>query len=418
MTEFDFISEYKRLVREITDTPDDFIEASALFLISTFAGRKFAIYTTPEIQIYRDEHGGKLLNVWFIFLGKTRVSRKSTIIDKVEQYIEEIAPEIALPKDFTPESLISELAERTINGVTHVAWVHDEVSQFFEALKKKDYMASTDALLSRIYDGRDYFRSTVSRGREVVKRPYLTVLVASTDVLPTYFSELHIRQGFLNRFLYIVPERGKLQPLKFNTSDTVREEFRELGDNWLKELYHMTDSIVVDLSGEAKKQYYEFESWIDQKILNEDLGIREGFYGNLPNSLLKLAALYRISRMSPAELQNPKYLLPVEEEDVTRALTFLKKAEKWFNNVIRLMKTSTQRKNVIVDEGDLEYIVSIIEKHGGEMKLQDLVAESQLINQKVQVLLDTLATAGRIKWVRIKSGGRGRPAIGVRLVKK
>lgn len=415
--EWDFITEYKSLMNEITDAPDAYLEASALFLISTFAGRKFIFNTAPEVKIYGDEIGGRLLNLWFILIGKTRVARKSTTISKVEEYVEEIAPEILLPKDFTPEALITELSERTLNGVTHAAWIHDEVSQFFEALKKKDYMASTDALLSRIYDGRDYHRSTITRGREVIRKPYLTVFIASTDVLPTYFSELYIRQGFLNRFLYIVADRGKLRPLEFIDKEDVRHELQKLGDEWLKELFLATNVYIFDLDDEAKKFYHEFEHWVDNKILNENLGIKEGFYGNLPNALLKLAGVYHISTMEAHEFKNPIPFIKVNKHDFERAALFLAECEKWFDQVITLMKISPQRRQVVVEEGELEYIKTIIRAHGGEIRLNDLVKEAKMSLDRVNRLIDTLVAAKEVEWVKIRpKGGRGRPSMGVRLI--
>ena len=413
---WDFITEFKVLMREITDAPEDYLEAAALFLISTFAGRKFVFNTSPEMKIFGDEVGGKLLNLWFILMGKTRVARKSTTISKVEEYIEEIAPELMLSKDFTPEALISELSERTVNGVTHAAWIHDEVSQFFEALKKKDYMASTDALLSRIYDGRDYYRSTITRGREIIKKPYLTVFIASTDVLPTYFSELYIRQGFLNRFLYVVADRGDLRPLEFVDKEDVRLELQKLGNEWLKELFLATNVYIFELDDEAKQFYHEFEHWVDTKILTEDLGIKEGFYGNLPNSLLKLAGVYHISTMEPDDFKNPIPFIKVHRDDFERAARFLAKCEKWFDKVVTLMKISPQRRQVVVDEGHIEYIKTIIRQNGGEIKVSDLVRLSKMSVERVNKLIETLLAANEIEMVKIKpTSGRGRPAWGVRL---
>ena len=413
--DFDFIEKYISLLKEITDAPEEFFEASALYLVSTFVGRNFVFLSLPELRIFSDEISGKLLNLWFILIGKSRVARKSTVISKAEEYVEYIAPDIILPKDFTPESLVNILASKTVGDVTHATWIHDEVSAFFLALRKKDYMVSTDTILSRIYDGRTYYRSTISRGKEVIKNPYLTTLLASTDFLPTTFSEDYLRQGFLNRFIYVVAKRRQWRELKTGVDHDLINEMRQLAE-WLRFLYEYPAVMPMQFDNNAKMVYDDFEKEIENTIESEDLDIKEGFYGNLPNTVIKLSCIYRISRMDLFELQNyTRPILIVEEEDVLKAINYVEKVKRWFDDVITLMKTKTRRKEVVTDESDIEYLKMILRQHGGEMKKSDLLRATKWNYQKFVEVLSTLISREEVIIYEGKSTGGRRPQI-VKLV--
>jgi len=136
----------------------------------------------------------------------------------------------SLTEAFTPEAFIeqmSKMSEHSPSGETETVccWVSDEISWFFQLLKKRDsYMTSADAFLSKIYDGATYSRGTIGRGKETIWNPYLTCLLASTDYLPTLFDELQIRLGFMNRFIFIKGESKQRKPLR---TEPLEEDERE-----------------------------------------------------------------------------------------------------------------------------------------------------------------------------------------------
>ncbi len=205
----------------ITGTSKLFRESVALWLISTMACFKWRVSDVGYQTIFLS------LNIWFMLIGKSRISHKSTIIKPAKRLVDEITEKrkIELKKkdteywvnarledDFTPEALVSALNERCWERKTkfsdwgkrtHAAWIHTEFSKFFAKLEKADYMSSTSELLSVLYDGETYTMRTQVRGREEVINPYLTILGASTEVLPKMFTEFMLRQGFLNRFMNV-----------------------------------------------------------------------------------------------------------------------------------------------------------------------------------------------------------------------
>lgn len=351
----DFVSRYVKLLSAITDAPEEFQEAAALFLISTAVGRRWIFKSLPDTAIFGDNAGttGKLLNLWFIIIGKSRITRKSSgVISHVEEISKKVFGEKRIISEaFTPESLIKELSEKsepfgTQKLETTCYWISDEIAWFFQHLKKRNsYMKAADAFLSKIYDGNTYRRTTIGRGKEIIWNPYLTCLLASTDYLPTLFDELQIRLGFMNRFIYVVAERKKRKPLR--TEPLTEEEKKETHDveDFLKALTQRTSVTMMEMTSEAKQVYDSFEEEIEKRIETEDLGIKERYCGQLPNLAIRLSCLYRFSRMRPEEIRkysNP--VLTVEKQDVEKAIDYATKTWAWFEKVIEIMQTKPARK--------------------------------------------------------------------------
>jgi len=289
----------------------------------------------------------------------------------MEEIIDAVDPNIKLPVDFTPERLVSIMSEKYSRerDETRAIWINDEVSGFFEDLKKKRYMSSADVLLCHLYDGRGHIRSTLARGDEIIKKPYLTVFVASTEILPKFFDEIMIRQGFLNRFLYLYGEYEEWKPLRRTLSQDEVEEAKSL-EEWLKAL-NQSSVIMLDFNAEAWKFYQEFERKIDEKIRSENLGLKEGYFGNYPDFLLKLACIHRISRMSIEEFENPPPITVVGVSDLKWAFDFLRKVDSSFDKVLEIMKRTflEDRKHVSLEEE----VLRLIKINGGAITRKDLL---------------------------------------------
>jgi len=397
--DWNFIDSYIDLMNAITDAPLAFKKAAAIFLISTCAGRKFSILSLPESRFFDDglSFSGKLLNLWFIFIGKTRISRKSTIVGRVEEFMQEVDEDIFLPQDFTPQSLISNLKDKTVNNETRAAWIHDEVSGFFELLNKGDYMASVDTVLSRIYDGKTYKRSTITRGNEDVINPYLTIMVASTDSLPSLFSENMIRQGFLNRFIYVRGKRDSYRPASTILMPNRRQQAQRLLE-WLHTLRNTMNTFSVVLEEDVAKPIYEhFELNTEERIQSGQYNIEEGYQGNLPNMLIRVAALRRIARMTTHDIDTFEgFFLQIEKEDIDWAIEYIDKRWEDFIEVITMMKTYAISDRSNTDERTLERVYQII-KDSEPIQRSLLYRKASLRARRLEEVLATLMLQGRIK---------------------
>jgi DNA-binding transcriptional ArsR family regulator len=379
----DFVSKYVDLLSKITDAPSEFQEAAALFLLSTAVGRKWVFRSIPEASIFSEDSKicGRLLNFWFILIGKSRITRKTSgVMSHVSEILQKIfgKPHM-ISEAFTPESLVeqmSKMSEFSMSGERETAcsWTADEIAWFFQQLRKKDsYMVSAEALLSKIYDGSTYSRSTISRGIETILNPYLTCLLASTEYLPALFDEAQVRFGFLNRFIFVLAHRKERKQLR--TELLTEEEKQEAKDieSFLKNLAERDLITILEMSNEAKRAYDSFEEQIEKQIAEENLDIKEGYCGQLPNLVVRLSCLYRISRMKTEEIKvysNP--VLVVEVQDVQRSIDYVQKAWGWFEIVLEIMQSGEKTRSPLPIENAktviMEFLSEGVERHVNVMK--------------------------------------------------
>lgn len=314
----------------------------------------------------------------------------------------------ALPKSFTPEALIKEMSratERTPNGLeTHCYWIKDEIAGFFKQLKRKEsYMTEADDILSSVYDGTTTSRGTITRGMEIVKNPYLTCLLASTDYLPALFDELQLRLGFLNRFIFVIGKRKQRKEIRTEDLSIEEESRNEEIKKFLQAIANKTTVTTLEMSDEAKQIYNNFEKQIDDKIDQEDLGVKEGYYGQLPNLVIRLSCLYRMSQLSAQEVGNPNLAtLIVEKQDVERAITYVGKVWEWFKAVIGIMNLVETKKLPKVEQAKpaiLELLDDGKEHHWRSIvKFVDELVEVKQAN--VYVALGRLEQEGKIEKTR------------------
>jgi len=398
---WNFIDKYIELMSHVTDAPTEFQKAAALFLISTCASRRFTIISAAEHKFF-DDYGassGKYLNLWYILVGKTRISRKSTVVSRVEEFIEHIDRNLFLRHSFTPQALIRELNNMDEDGHlinvrgTIKTWVHDEISGFFEQLTTADYMASVDSMLSRLYDGRNYTSSTISRGAVDIKDPYITCFLASTEYLPSLFTENQIRQGFLNRFIFVHGKRITHKPMhEYDVADNI-----SAGEllHWLKALYDIS-SVMVVVERAAQKFYDNFEIEIENKIQQEEGNLEEGYYGNMPNVMIRVAALHKIARLEIEEIAYyTSNSVVIELEDMIWAKDYVNECMENFREILSMMSSNAISKRSFTEERRIEHVYSIIPETG--ITRTDLYRKSHLLSKDLEEIVSTLVQQDRIE---------------------
>lgn len=402
LREWDLIGEYIGLMENITDAPREFQEAAALFLVSSFIGKNFVFLSLPEAPLFNSGSaggfGGKNLNLWFILIGKSRVSRKSTVVGRAEEVLDMIDASLKLPMDFTPQALVQVMKRMSDGKITRASWINDECSGFFEQLRKTDFMVTADTVMSRMYDGRSYKRTTVGRGEERVDEPFITVLLSSTEHLPGLFDVGRIRQGFLNRFIFIPAKRTRNLELRTNLNDEERTRAEGI-ISWLRALYTTTQTYVMNMTTEAKDIYNEYEREIDKDIMSGELGVKEGYRGNLPNFLVRIACIYRVARMSERDLlEYNRPVIVVEKRDVDKAIEYVEEAWTRFEQVISMMRTSASSRMLLTEENKLEMVFRIINDSEDKKATRTQVyRQANLIGPDLDNVIGTLIRQGRVK---------------------
>jgi hypothetical protein len=201
-----FIDEYIAWATSKTDAATEYHVASAFMILSTvFSDFGHAV---PKF--------GRLpLNLWFMVLGETTRSRKSTTRALGLQFIKALAvvpegddPEALdfnydLGSDFTPEALDNELLKRPNRS----ALLHrDEAQGWIQEMDKKAYMAGAKGKMTELYDGHvsGKLRATGDNNRRGSVDVALTLfMMGIASQVADYLTQDDFRSGFLTRFIYI-----------------------------------------------------------------------------------------------------------------------------------------------------------------------------------------------------------------------
>lgn len=204
-----FIDDYVAWGMSKTDAMPEYHVAAAFTVLSTvFSDFGHAV---PKF--------GRLpLNLWFMVLGETTRSRKSTTralgISLIKHLTQIPLDEddgtkeynYDLGSDFTPEALDNELLKHPNRS----ALLHrDEAQGWVQEMDKKAYMAGAKGKMTELYDGHvsGKLRATGDNNRKASVDISLTLFMMGIgSQMSEYLTQEDFRSGFLTRFIYISAE--------------------------------------------------------------------------------------------------------------------------------------------------------------------------------------------------------------------
>ena len=431
----DFIDTWIKLVETTTDANTELIELAGLVLLSSLA-KNFGIFDITNADFEEDTVPTTKLNLYALVIGEPGLSRKSTVFKKVEKVVLKVLGEQHLSghKD-TPEKLEERLAQEP-----HRIWIMDEFGVILEASMRKDYMAGLTGLLQKLYDGTTFVVGTKTRGSITIKNPYFSILVATTvySVDKKYINEDMFAHGLLSRFL-ILWDEGTRQPvfrserMKASLKAQLDTEIRNVYNKLLNkaEVIAKKEPTILQFNGEALKRIDEIEMKIYNIIKNTEDAIVKRYLSRFIDHLIKIAGLYRISRITMEDLEKP--VLIVEETDVAKAYQFLDKyVLKSFKKLREYMKIKAKVKprEASAIKDNVELVKTIFRKQGEKVTLKVegkeieafkinrtkltkafYTATDGLSSEELDKALSQLIDMGELIAVPERVGGRGRPPI-------
>jgi hypothetical protein len=275
------------------------------------------------------------LNLWFMILADTTLTRKSTAMDIAMDLIVEVDSDAILATDGSIEGLLTTLATRP--GKPSV-FLRDEFSGLLEQMTKRDYYAGMAEMLTKMYDGK--LQKRVLRKEIIeVKEPVLIVFAGGIKrKITSLLSFEQVSSGFMPRFIFITAESDvtKIKPMgpptgfTSNNREAILDELRDMAKHYRQQqtihIERLEMDIVEDrrwdaqLTDEAWIRYNELEA----QLLDAGMGfdrpeIMTPTYDRLSKSILKCAVLLAASRQR-------KEKVVVERIDIIRAATY---AESW-----------------------------------------------------------------------------------------
>lgn len=207
-----FIDEYVAWAGKKTDGAIEYQQASAFTIMS-------AVFS--DIGCAAPKYGRMGLNLWFMLLGETTRSRKSTsrslMLRMLTAYEKYVGYQIDIGSNATGEALVKHLSGRDkMTSLFH----RDEVQGLFKEFVTKTYMAAAADQYTELYDGRVpvMLRSTGAQNgakaiqTERAETNFIMYLMGITSKVSEILTVDYFRSGFLARFIYVVadaPERTR-----------------------------------------------------------------------------------------------------------------------------------------------------------------------------------------------------------------
>lgn len=386
-----FIDDYKDWATSKTDGAIQYQVASAFTLLSTvFCDIGYAV---PKF--------GKMgLNLWFMVLGETTLTRKSTsrnlMLRAVREFEKYSGYQIDIGSDATPEGVTSILAER--DGKTSLLH-RDEVQGMFKDFINKTYMASAAERFTELYDGHVPVVIRSSKGKAQTERAetnfimYLMGITSKTaDVLTTEY----FRSGFLARFIYVTaptPPRTK-ESEDIQQADEYDVVVRDEALDWMiKSLY---DSVAfwqkkgspsprpVRLSQQALERFnlfkWEMGNWAETHSERESI---EPSRQRLALSVWKCAVLLAMYEKS-------------EEVELRHMLIAIYYSEEWFWNLVQMAGAISASEW----QRDVDRLEVVISEKGGRIRYEEAYKKfNNKRKREFDEMVEALKSQARIQTV-------------------
>jgi hypothetical protein len=406
---------------------EGFHEAAALFALSTTAARRIKIQFGPR---------GVYTSLYLAFAARTSLFTKTTAVDIAIELVRRVGLHCLLADDdATPQAFLRSLTlyipqdydelpmetQRAIRERLAFAgqkgWFYEEWGQPLQAMMQREGpMAAFRGILRRLDDHKDeYVYATIARGRDVLAKPYVSLLanVTPADLKP--FIRAHSplwRDGYIARFAFIAPDDASASRAPFPEGEMTypRPLITSLA-TWHKRLGipkvilepildqkgketgryrpvftqpHQETAYV--LSPEVRKAYYAYDDAIHTlmgQTKNEDL---DGSYARFPIKALRIAGLL-------ASLHDDGSKCTIWPAQWYRGQQI---AERWRHDLHALMKQVDEHDGTTREAKGEQRLLGVLRQHGA-LSARDIHRWTKLTHTDIVQYLTVLQEAGVVQ---------------------
>lgn len=386
-----FIDDYVAWATSKTDAAEEYHVASACMILSTvFSDFGHAV----------PKWGAMPLNLWFMVLGETTRSRKSTTRALGMSFIKALADEdnylYDLGSDTTPEALDNELLKRPNRS----ALLHrDEAQGWIMEMDKKAYMAGAKQKMTELYDGHvsGKLRATGDNTRRASQNISLTLFMMGIgSQMAEYLTQEDFRSGFLTRFIYIQatpPPRTResdwLEQADITEAKQGDPVFTGLVNRIEAAREHWADFCPVDAP--TTPVPCTRDAWLRLNLFITDVldaaeghdrhAIVEAASDRLTKSILKLATLLAMFGCC-------------DEVQISHMLSAINYAASWFGHMTN-MATRIAESTWARSQGK---VIEFLTEHGGTSKWEPVYRKfrAELRSDEFLKIIQALQEAGMI----------------------
>jgi uncharacterized protein DUF3987 len=383
-----FVERYIDWASSLGDAAQQYHQAGAFVILSALLSGSVRLPTS---------FGTIMPNLWFMLLGDTTLTRKTTAMDTAMEMLYEVGEDALLATDGSLEGLMQALESRP--GVPSV-FLRDEFSGLIEAMARKDYMAGMAEALTKLYDGKPMKR-ILKRETIYVREPCL--LIFGGGIKTRVQSQLtldHVASGFMPRFVFITAESDvtRLQPLgpptdiNHESRSALIEELSHMRKRYVfdQEIIHQGKVIAreprkiqVKLTPEAWDRYNLFETTMLYTGVNSDQpDVMTPIYDRMSKSTLKAAMLIATSR----NIYDDHVIVDVG--DIIHAIRYCVGWRDYAHEIINGIGRSAS-------EHEMQRIFQSIRRHPGVSRAK-LMQWYHLDARRAEIIFGTLEQRGMI----------------------
>jgi hypothetical protein len=388
-----FVDRYVDWSQKKTDAAVEYQIAGAFTILSScFSDTGHAV----------PKYGKMGLNLWFMILGETTRSRKSTsrqlMLRIVREYEKFAGYQIDVGSDVTAEGLVKLLSVRD----KQTSLFHrDEVQGMFKDFINKTYMATAAERFTELYDGhvpvivRSTGGSSPGKGMqsERAETNFLMYLMGITSKTADVLTTEYFRSGFLARFIYVIadaPDRT-FESEAISQADEVEVRSRDDEmDNIVRSLY---DAYLywqkkgapfprpIRLTDEALERFNKFKWEMGEYTNGHDHEESiEPSRQRLALSIWKCAILIAMYDKS-------------DEVELKHMLIAIHYSEDWFRNLVRMAGAISASEW----QREVDQVESMIASKGGRMRYEDVYKRfANKRKREFDEMLDALKSQGRL----------------------
>ena len=397
-----FIDDYLAWTSSKTDAPNAYHVAGAFTVLSTvFSDFGHAVPHWGDVP----------LNLWFMVLGSTTLSRKSTAKGYMLKCIEALEEEgynYDLGSKFTAEGLDEALRQNANrSALLHI----DEIQGLMKQLDSKAYLAGIKGELTEIYDGKVTGKLRASGEEKDKKRKGARVALnlfamGIRKQLADYLTEEDFQSGFLTRFIWVSAEPlertaetdyiGQQDPTERTKGDpaflNLIEKLKEARDVWAGWNDPTSRTIAVPMNEAAHKRFNQFvTAALDAAQAEAKSTILEAATNRLSTSILKASTLLAMADMC-------------DEVELRHMLVAINYCSEWFEHLVTMTNLISESNWKRRQDKLLEVIMA----RGGECSWAQAYRafSAELKSREFLELVQSLEESGRVVLLKGKKGSK------------
>lgn len=393
-----FVDDYRAWGEAATDACPQYHDLCAFILLSALLAGNLKIETS---------YTSLRPNLWGLILGDSTLTRKTTVMNMTMEFISNLDRDIIVATaEGSGEGLLTALQTRS--GKTSV-FKKDEVTGFFESMKKKDYLSGMQETLTELYDVPPFFQKRLRKEIFTITNPVFILFCGGIkDKMFTIIDETMVLSGFLPRFLIVSGEADieslrRTGPATLESHAHKQEVFGKLSD--LYKLYNISSEVEFlgqpatlpvehegILSPDAWELYGEIEyRMVQAASVSVHSTIMLPTFERLSRSMLKMALLIAASRQTPQET-----LIPMGVDDIRKAASYI---QLWGNYSLEMLENLGRNTTMRL----IEKILDQIKRSPGILR-GDVMRGNNLTRRDMNEIQDTLEDRGQLN---VQREGRG-----------